>query len=59
MGVALPGGGISGIGWPPAGPASSAQGTAPTVLIPGRHEEPHKGDWNQPEDNATEEGFDH
>lgn len=37
----------------------SAQGAAPTVLIPGRHEEPYQGDWDQPKDYATEEGFDH
>jgi len=39
--------------------ASAAQGTAAAVLVPGRHEEPHQGHWNQSEHDAAEEGFDH
>jgi hypothetical protein len=37
----------------------SAEGAAPAVLVPGRHEQAHKGDRNQAENDAAEERFDH
>lgn len=38
---------------------SAAEGAAAPVLIPGRHEQAHKGDGNQTQHDAAEERFDH
>jgi 16S rRNA (guanine(966)-N(2))-methyltransferase RsmD len=39
--------------------ASAAQDSAPAVLVPGGHEQPHKGDGNQTQHDAAKQGFDH
>lgn len=38
---------------------SAPEGTAPAVLVPGRHEQPHERDGDQSKHDAAEEGFDH
>lgn len=39
--------------------SSTPKSTAAAILVPGSHKKTQKGDWNQPQNNATEEGFDH
>ena len=39
--------------------SSTAESTATAILVPGSHKKTKKGDWNQPQNNAAEEGFDH
>ena len=37
----------------------SAEGATAAILVPGGYEQTHKGDRNQPENDAAEKGFDH
>jgi len=43
----------------PRAQASAAEGTAAAILVPGGHKQPHQCHWDQTQNDAAEEGFDH
>jgi 16S rRNA (guanine(966)-N(2))-methyltransferase RsmD len=54
-----PGGGATPVDGQPRAQASAAEGAAAAVLVPGGHEQPHQGHWDQTQNDAAEERFDH